>query len=418
MVDTVQIHIPMEDIFFKKVSKTAYEIIGDVSDYGLNPASRRVVKQDDGSKIAFDLYHMQESIPTSHTGIGFKFMHRTNNCKPHVILNASIAKITQGHNIYGITSIIAGCFEMLGLFIESFPKFSKYFVISLAEISKLDITLPVQTTSLMTAERIREYMRYVDWGRFRNLSVRNKKLEYNTIYFGSPNSKVGGFKLYCKGVEISPIVNELKKNAQKGCLTSNYKLTHIYTPETIDYAMKSVRIEATAKKRMLKEHNIPTNLWDFIVYQLNNPDIYKTLFQHKTRKFLSALEGLTMTHTDDIKVYDLLHEKLTTITPTGKKSSTRAKHAYNFYKRLKDDGFQEVKRCSNERTFQRNIKSLADAGFSRAYLQNLSKNEETPILRLLNMDFDAPLPASYKPPKTRFFNKFDTYLNNAVQRAA
>ena len=418
MIDTVEVHIFLEQIYCKKIGKNLYTIIGDITDYGELQGSSRCVKKTDDGNVAFEVYHANESLPTSHTGIGFKFMHRTANCLPHVILNCSIAKITQGHNVYGSLDMTAGVLEMLGTFKHTYPEFAQYLNFSTAEISRFDVTLPIQTQSLMTAEKIREYFRLVDWGRYRNLAVRNVKEHYNTLYFGSEKSKVGGFKLYCKGVELGKVVKALERKANQGCLSSNYKLNNIYTQELIDYANKSVRIEATCKKRMIKDFNLPTNLWQFLIYQLNTPQIYKRMFDHKTKDFIESIKGMAMAHTDDIKVYDLLHNKLMTITPTGKKSTTRAKHAYNFYKRLKDDGFYEVKRTSADSTFRRNIKSLVDAGFSRAYLQNLTKNEQTPILQLLKMDFDAPLPKSYTPPVTQYFDDFKEFLTQASNEAA
>lgn len=413
MIDTVEVHIPLQMIFCKKTSLTGYEIIGEVTDYGLSAHSRHVRKQDDGVNVPFELYHSHESLPTSHTGIGFKFMHRTNKCLPHVILNCSIAKILQGHNVYGSLDMVAGVVEMLGVFKDTYPEFSGYLDFKKAEISRFDVTLPVQTQSLNSAEKIRDYFRHVDWGRYRNLSVSNVKEHYNTLYFGAEKSKVGGFKIYCKGIELGKIVKDLQRKSQQGCLSSNYKLQNILTPEVIGYANKSVRIEATVKKRMIKDFDLPTNLWQFLKKQYEDQSIYKQLFIHKTDDFFKALQGLTMKHSDDLEVYDLLHEKLTTVTPTGKLSTTKAKHAYNFYKRLKDDGFYEVKRTSDTRTFQRNIKALVDSGFSRAYLQNLTKNEDTPILRLLNLDFDVPNPQSYTPPVSQYLSEFSQYFNVA-----
>lgn len=413
MIDTVLVLIPIHKTY-TRATDYVYEIIGDVTDYDLKAASRYVSKQDDGTKIPFELYHMQESLPTSHTGIGFKFFHRANNYLPYVQLNCSIAKIVQGHNVYGSCNMITGILEMLGVFKETYPEFCKYLDFANAEISRFDITLPAQTQSLETAIRVREYLRNVDWGRYRNLCILNKDGCINTLYFGSRKSDVGGFKVYCKGVElVNNEIKPLKHKAKKGCLTSIHKLTHIFTDDVQDFASKSVRIEVIVKREMIKQFGLPTNLWQLLRHQLNNPDIYKTLFHHKTKDFFNAMQGITMP-TDDIKVYEILLNKLTTITPTGKKSTTRASHAYNFYKRLKQDGFYEVKRTSNERTFQRNVKSLVDAGFKRFDLQNLAKNEETQILRLLNLDFNAPLPKSYKEPVSTYFDEFKQYLINVA----
>lgn len=418
MIDTVEVHISLDAIYCKKIGKNLYQIIGEVTDYGELQGSSRCVKKTDNGNVPYEVYHANESLPTSHTGIGFKFMHRTANCLPHVILNCSIAKIMQGHNVYGSSDITAGVLEMLGVFKDTYPEFAQYLNFSTAQISRFDVTLPIQTQSITTAEKIRDYFRNVDWGRYRNLSVCNVKEHYNTLYFGSEKSKVGGFKLYCKGIEVGKVVKELECKAKQGCLSSTHKLNNVYNKELIDYANKSVRVEATCRKRMIKEFDLPTNLWQFIIYQLNNPDIYKKMFDHKTKPFFDSLKGMTMAHTDDIKVYDLLLSKLTTVTPTGKISTTRAKHAYNFYKRLKDDGFYEVKRTSELRTFQRNVKSLVDAGFKRSDIQNLTKNDKTPILQLLKMDFDAPLPKSCTPPVSRYFDDFAKYLNQTSNQVA
>lgn len=412
MIDTIEIHIPMFSTYCYNVVGDMWEIVGDVTDYGLTANSRYVKKLDDNSKVAYELYHAYESIPTSHTGIAFKFMHRTNKCFPFVLLNCSIAKILQGHNVYGNLDMITGAVEVLGVFKEKYSDFAQYLDFANAEIVRFDVTLSAQTSSLMMAERIRDYFRNVDFGRYLNLSVRNVKEHYNTLYYGSENSKTGGFKIYCKGVEFNKEMQKLEKKAQKGCMLSHSLLTNIFTQDVREYAQKSIRIEATIKKRAIKENALPVNLWDFLVYQYHNQHIYGTLFKQKTGEFIHALKGLYMNFEDDTRVYELLHEKLTTITPTGKVSTTKAKHAYNFYKRLKADGFYEVKKTTEERTFQRNIKALVQAGFSRAFLQNLAQTEETPVFKLMNLDFDVKNPSSYVSPVSHYLDDFREFLIN------
>ncbi len=413
MIDTVEVHIPIDPMFVRSVGDV-YEIIGDVTDYALHGCSRYVRKEHDGQKVAMEIYHANESIPTSHTGIGFKFMHRSHNYLPHVILNCSIAKILQGHNVFGNLDMVSGVFEMLGIFLDTYPKFSQYLQLDNAEISRFDVTLPIQTQSKRASERARDYLRNVDFGRYRNLFVLGKKQHFNTVYFGSQDSKVGGFKFYCKGVELDGVIYKLQSKARKGCIASAKQL-EIYTPQLKEYADKSVRLEATVKKRMIRDFNLPTNLWQFLQYILLNDDIFQTLFEYKTKEFLTALEGLSMNFTDDVKVYDLLHKKLTTITPTGRISTAKAKSAYGFFKLLKDDGWIEVKRTTHERTFRRNVKALVDCGFSRAWLQNLEelkRAEDTPILRILNLDFNKPNPDFYQKgvANLEYYQRFKHYL--------
>ena len=110
-------------------------------------------------------------------------------------------------------------------------------------------------------------MRNVSWGRFSNLAVSNKRIEFNTLYFGSVNSKVGGFKVYCKGVEVQQIVDNLTTKAKKGDLKAHRDLS-AYTQDVLTFADRSVRLECTVKKRMITDNNLPTNLWQFLIYQL------------------------------------------------------------------------------------------------------------------------------------------------------
>ncbi len=416
MIDTVEIHIPINPIYVRNIG-SVYELIGDVNDYGIYGSSRHIKKVNSRHE-PIELYHAYESIPTSIHGIGFKFMNRANNCLPHAILNCSIAKLLQGHNVYGNLDMISGVLEMLGEFENAYPEFFSYLDVDKSEISKFDVTLPMRTNSKRTAIKIREYIRNVDFGRLRNQSVHKKFKKnqcFNTIYFGSPNSKVGGFKLYCKGVELEPVIADLQQKAKKGCYQSQKKLA-VFTPELIDYADKSVRLEATIKKRMIREWGFPVNLWEFLHFQYKNDPMYILLFKAKTDDFFDCLKGFKMNYNDDVKVWDLLHSKLTTITPSGNTSTAKARNAYRFYKSLKSDGYDEVKKTTPKSTFHRHLKALTECGFSRGFLQNLSADKkETPIVSLINLDLNQPNPQEYEKKQTQieYVERYANYLKIA-----
>lgn len=417
MVDTTAITIPVFKTYARLVagSKTKWELLGDVNDYGLPAASRYIVKRD-GTEIAFEKYHPFESIPTSHTGIGFKFYHQAQNSLPYVYLNASIAKILQGHNICGNTDMIAGVCEMLGYFCEFAPEFVKYLDFANAQISRFDVTLPMQVANLFVAQKVREYIRNVDWGRLKNLNF-NQNGDFadtlNTVYFGAKDSKVGGFKVYCKGIELfNKEIYPLEKQAKKGNLHALARL-NILHHDLREYAKRSVRIECKIAREMIRRQDYPLNLWQFLEFQLFNQHIYQELFFIKTKDFFSSLQGMDMQNINDDKVFEILLKKLGTTTKTGKISETRARNAYFFYNTLKRDGFCKVKEIVPTRTFQMNIKALVDAGFSRSYLQNLTKdNKELPILRILNLDanLSAPNPSWYQTPATQYFDQFKHYF--------
>ncbi len=415
MVDTVQIHIPfLENFCYQDEDvKSRWYLSLDLPsvDSNLNIHAKNVTKQ--GDEITnIDYYHPYDSIPTSHTGIGYKIMDCSYNCMPHVVLNASIAKIQQGHNVYGNTDMYSGVCEMLGIFKWFHPNLFEYLDLSNAYISSFDVTLPACTPSRYTAEKIRDYFRNVDWGRLRNQSVNNKRLEQNTVYFGSSDTKVGGFKVYCKGVELDRHLSDLEREAKRGNFKA-LKDLQVYTDDVKNYADSSLRIEVSIKTRFIRDQGLSNNLWQFLAYQFKNPDIYKALFELKTKDFMQSLKGMRMPYDDDGKVYELLLKRLTEPTKAGNISTTKAKNAFLFYLALKQNGFYEVKKITSKSTFCRNVKILCDAGFNRAHLQNLKANEDTPVIRLLNLDLNAPLPASYVAPVSQYYQDFTQYLLSA-----
>lgn len=417
MLDTVQALIP----FFEKDcqpvqdSKTKWALVSCVSELDRNLITwgKNVIKKD-GQTISIDYFHPYESIPTSYTGIGFKVFDVANRCMPYVILNCSIAKILQGHNVYGNLDMFTGVCEMFGIFAENYPSLANKLDWQNAWISKFDVTLPALAPSRQTAIKIREYFRNVDWGRLRNHNFKpNGKIEMNTLYFGATESRVGGFKIYCKGVELDRHLHELQKNAQKGDFKALTSLQP-YTQDVKDYADKSIRIEATMAKRMLQDNNLPINVWEFLLLQMQDKEIYSRLFQLKTNEFMQALDGMRMPYDDDTKVFELLCKRVGNYDRNGKPLYTKAKNLYRFFLQIKQLGYYEVKNLTHRATFNRNVKQLIDAGFNKAYLQNLGKEKETPVLRLLNLDLNAQNPSSYTPPVSNYYGKFEQYLMNAV----
>ncbi|STZ31520.1 phage/plasmid replication protein, II/X family [Moraxella ovis] len=81
---------------------------------------------------------------------------------------------------------------------------------------------------------------------------------------------------------------------------------------------------------------------------------------------LNALQGESMTLNNDDKVLDLLKSKLFTVNKKGVVSYTKANNAYNFYLRLKNDGFDKTKIHTAKATFYENIKNLTDCGLSKS----------------------------------------------------
>ncbi|ELA08295.1 phage/plasmid replication protein [Moraxella macacae 0408225] len=417
MIDTVKIHIPILATYVETHTHAKgafYKTIIGINELGLTGSSRCV---KDG--VPFEIYHAYQSLPTSHSGIGYKFYHQTYNTLPYLELNCSIAKILQGHNVYGLDNLL-NCIQMIGVVYDQFPKLWQHLDVQNAKVVYMDITYSAVMQNKKQAEQVRDYLRNVDFKGLRNQSVIGEKDHYNTVYFGSENSRIGRFKVYCKGVEVQKEVKELEKLAKQNDLLAQMKLKTIFTKELQDYADKLVRIEATVKSRQMQQLGIPQNLWQLYDYHIQNPNLFTELWQIKTDAMFTALQGKTMNYADDSEIWQALESQLTTYTKTGRESKTKARNAYNFYKRIQQSGFYQVKLDYKgaERTFQMNVKNLLDCGISKAFLQNLnnSKDNTINVLQVLTVDFNNQIPTDVviPTPNGEYLEVFKPYFMHVV----
>lgn len=79
----------------------------------------------------------------------------------------------------------------------------------------------------------------------------------------------------------------------------------------------------------------------------------------------------------------------------------------NFFHLVRDIGLEAVKKRYSSNAFYTNVRSLTDAGLSKAWLQNLhteSKGKVIPLVRFVEVNFDAQTPENYIPPVTHYQN--------------
>ena len=145
-----------------------------------------------------------------------------------------------------------------------------------------------------------------------------------------------------------------------------------------------------------------------INYQNENPNLLTYLWRNSFNPIFETLKGQAMPYADDNQIYEMLKEKLVTITAKGKKSYTRANNAMNFYHLVRDVGLEEVKKRYSSSTFYDNLKNLTDAGLQKAWLQNLhtenKQGQVIPLVRFCHVDFANQAPADYVPPVSNFTN--------------
>jgi II/X family phage/plasmid replication protein len=88
----------------------------------------------------------------------------------------------------------------------------------------------------------------------------------------------------------------------------------------INWTVGLLRFESRMKKRWLERNGIPTNLFDLINFQRENPEILQTLWTKATHSIFEALRGQTMKLTDDKSVLEAISSSNAVITNSGKVS--------------------------------------------------------------------------------------------------
>lgn len=397
--DHLRLCLPISPIFVKELAGV-HSLLRDPDYFGFDMSARAVKRDDDGNITVSELYHPYESLPSSFSSMAVKLYDHTRNHQPHVEIKASPVKLLQGHNVYGTSTIQNGAFEMLGLLFESMPKLAQFIDLANIEVRHLDVTYSSSVDHPSHVTKVIDYLSRISVGQTKPTA--DKKYR-TTAYWGGEHSRLVQMKCYGKFAEISKQIDDLHKLSKQGCVRSQQLLTDVFTPKLQAFSQKLLRWEARVKARKLQRMGIPTNLLDLIVYEANNPDMQRDLWQQCFIPIFNALEGLTML--DDSKLTDFFNRKLVRTTPSGKTTYVDAKHAHNLYDLIKLHGFEEAKTRYSSTTFYRHLALLAKAGLSKAWLQNLHTEQVgkvIPLVRYCQVNFDQQAPSDYVAPVTKY----------------
>ena len=457
MLDRIHMFIRFRKEHVQLIGKVdSPTLVVDLESLGVRVrSSGGVTKREEGGYDVEDLSHAWESLPSSYTPMAFKVFHQSlgKRLDPGVELKASPAKLLQGHNVFGPTSIRKGAEVMLKWLAGSYPDlWAKLDVLSI-EVYALDCTFSARMPNEQTALQVIQFMRGVSNGQ-----TRNRGDDYETTaYWGAKDGRLRKIKAYLKGPEFQRQLEEVKKAARGAssnpeprddldnahvrawkvlkrearCAMSHLSaartLRVMQDPRLQEFARLLLRLEATVMHRWLERRNLPTNLWELCDYQEALRDQERCFIQEcwsaVTGELFAAFEGMTMKRIDDEKVLAALIEKYTkvgkgkwtkaradkatgTIIPPmfvpGKASDAQARNLSRTYRSLKDYGWEETMASMSRASFYRHVADLEAVGISKAMLQNLKDYDNTrnvvPILRLLEVDFSAQVPDWYVEP--------------------
>ncbi|EMC1591035.1 phage/plasmid replication protein, II/X family [Acinetobacter baumannii] len=405
MLDFLRLAIPIIPTYVRSLDNHHW-FNGDIRDYGIPAATRHVSKTDDGQTITGELYHPYESLPSDYTDMAVKFYTNTMNTPPYVEIKASPLKLLQGHNVYGFESIELGSDHMLGMLLEAFPQLAPILDLPNTEVLHLDTTYLFRLPHQNMVQPTLDYMANLASG---HRKAREVKYD-NYITWGNDSASVRP-KAYGKFEEVKSQLNKIQKKADKGCMRS--KSLVIAMNGALPFANAVLRLEARICKTYLTKNGYPSNLFQLIKLQHEQPELLLRLWHVAFDPILKTMEGEYMNFASDDELEALLKSKLVTYTKKGNPSYTKAYNAFDFYRSLRIDGYKKVKSRHLESRFYKRERELISCGISRSHLQNLHKNPNgkvIPFVRLFELKMADQLPPDYVQPVSQYTPKRGLHL--------
>lgn len=400
MLDFVRYAIPIIPTHVRSLDNHHW-FNGDIRDFGVPAATRHVSKLDDGTTVTGELYHPYESLPSDYTDMAMKFFTNTMNTPPYVEIKGSPLKLLQGHNVYGFECLELASDHMLGMLMEAFPQLIPILDFANTEVLCVDTTYLVRLPHQSMVQPTLDYMANLAAGHRKARQVKYQ----NFISWGNDGASIRP-KAYGKFEEVKAQLHKIQKKADKGCMRSKSLVCAMH--DVLPFANAVVRLEARITKTYMSKNGIPTNLFQLIKLQREQPELLLRLWHVAFDPILDRMKGKYMNFSNDAEILELFKSKLVTYTKTGKPSYTRANNAMKFYSLIRQIGLVATKKLYNESTFYAALKHLETCEISMGHLQNLAKNPNgkvIPFVRLFELKMADQLPSDYVQPVSQYSPK-------------
>jgi len=357
--------------------------------------------------IVSELRHPWDKLPSSYTPLAFKVFHEGFGFRGEagIELKASPAKLLQGHNLFGPTSIREGATAMLIWLDIAYPGLLDKLNLEDAQVAALDCTFSARLPNERTAQQVIDALRGISNGQTKSRGDNYKE----TAYWGAKNTRLKKLKAYLKQYEYAQQLKEVQRSAgDVGDKANAARRTFevMKDPRLVEWSKCLLRFEATAQSRWLFRRGISSNLKKLCEHQerleREGRCLIRELWQEIANPIFKACEGMEMRRLEDDKVLDALKSKYGKLNKYGKPNYNKARILHSTYISLKEKGWDEVKNTLPLPTFYRHIKELSGCGISKAALQKLrkiQKNNVVPLLRFVEVDFSAQRPDWYVEPK-------------------
>ena len=406
MIDMLVLRIPFRgDLVSERLDShgnyVAHVDLSEVSRRsGLTLAAHSVEYAIDGDLSVSGLKHPYESLPSHYSGIALKVFEGGKNFEPCVELKASPAKVLQGHNVYGPTDFELCGLDFFGALAGSLPRLYDLLDVANTVLARVDVTFSARVANDHIANQVISFLRNVSNGQ----TKKTRSQDYETTVMWNEGSRHRTLVAYLKYHEVQAQVKRLlkKKSSQLTAYEKN-TLRVLSDPELQEFAFGLVRFEARLHTRFFEAFGLPRKFFDVVKFQSSYSggsfNLVCDLWKKSFKDLFDAFEGAEMNVYDDSEVYKALTTSFQTVTRSGNVSLSKANRLFGFYRRLVNEGFDNVSNTMERTTFWRSLKDLTSIGLSKAQLMNLSaETNVVPLVRFINVDFSNQYPAWYKEP--------------------
>lgn len=408
MIDLLRLHVPFRSEFLLTTTEMSssrsisYVDLEECNKRGIKMGCRNVEFEIDGDLTVSGLTHPFEQLASHYSGLAFKIYQGAALCDAHVQIKCSPAKLLQGHNVFGQTSIEQGAMEMIYFLVHSNPLFAEMLDIPETTVQEIHCTYSAKMQNQFVAKQAIQQLSNVSDGQMRP-SV-NK---FDTTVMWNKGSRHLSRVAYLKDVELAEQVKRIKSDIKKEPSERNQRLLNVLTDHRLsEFSANLLRFEGRGKDRFFERLGMPQKLTELIKYQRNFEEKGGCLIAHiwgvMFQPLINVLQGQSMNIYNDDEVYEKLKSEFQTITPKGNVSYSKADRAMGFYRRLMSEGYHAVQQTFTVRaSFYNNLNRLLEAGISKAQLQNLtggSNSNVVPLMQMINFDLENQRPDWYVPP--------------------
>lgn len=418
MIDLLQLSIPFKpEHVIETLSADGqggyYIVLDEIARCtGLRLKARNVEFQIDGDLQVTGLSHPYESLPSHFSSLAVKVHQGSNLAPPRVELKASPAKLLQGHNVFGPTDISLCAEALFKPLCEWMSLLADYLNFDDTRVAKIDCTFSAKVKTINQTRQVMDLLRNVSNGQTKATKSTRSQTYDSTMYWNESSNSVRR-KAYLKGQELQADLERCKKEFRRAPNNESLKrrINVLSNPELIEWAALLVRFEASLFPRKLYDLNIPDKLFDLISYQTEyereGRNLIYDMWSAGFNELLESFKGTVMNIYDDEKILELLKSTYQSTTPKGNITYSKAQRIFGFYRRLVNEGYDEVFKTFNRASFYRNINELIAAGISKSQLQNLEaekSNNVVPLVELIKIDFSQQYPDWYVEPVNPYDN--------------